>query len=83
VATLTGLGPDWLTLRARRPGAVRLRVRFTPYWELSQGSGCVAPDGPWTRLTLARAGPVKLTTAFSLGRIRATSPRCSSRSIRN
>jgi hypothetical protein len=83
VATLTGLGPDWLTLRAHRPGAVRLRVRFTPYWQLSQGSGCVAPDGPWTRLTLDRAGPVKLTTDFSLGRIRATSPRCSSRSIRN
>ena len=83
VATLIGLGPDWLTLRARRPGAVRLRVRFTPYWVLSQGSGCVAPDGPWTRLTLDRAGPVKLTTDFSLARIGATSPRCSSRSIRN
>jgi hypothetical protein len=83
VATLTGLGPDWLTLRARAPGAVRLRVRFTPYWELVRGSGCVAPDGHWTRLTLRRAGPVKLVTRFSLGRIRATSPRCRSASIPN
>jgi hypothetical protein len=83
VATLTRLGPDWLMLRARLPGTVRLRVRFTPYWALSEGSGCVAPDGPWTRLTLDRAGPVKLTTDFSLGRIGATSPRCSSRSIPN
>jgi hypothetical protein len=78
VATLTRLGPDWLTLRARRPGTVHLRVRFTPYWELSRGSGCVAPDGRWTRLTLRRAGPVRLATSFSLGRIGATSPRCTS-----
>ncbi|HEX3831497.1 MAG TPA: hypothetical protein VHW04_05970 [Solirubrobacteraceae bacterium] len=83
VATLVDLGPDWLTLRARRPGEVRLHVRFTPYWKLSRGSGCVAPDGPWTRLTLDKAGPVKLTTDFSLARIRATSPRCTSRSIPN
>jgi hypothetical protein len=82
-ATLTEMGPDWLTLRARRPGNVRLRVRFTPYWELVRGSGCVAPDGPWTRLTLRRAGPVKLVTSFSLGRIRATSPRCTSGAIAN
>ena len=82
-ATLTGLGPDWLTLRARSPGTVRLHVRFTPYWELVRGSGCVAPDGRWTRLTLRRAGPVKLVTRFSLGRIRATSPRCTSSSIPN
>jgi hypothetical protein len=83
VATLIDLGPDWLTLRARGPGAVRLRVRFTPYWKLSRGSGCVAPDGPWTRLTLERAGPVKLTTDFSVARIGATSPRCTSHSIPN
>jgi hypothetical protein len=78
VATLTGLGPDWLTLRARRPGTVRLRVRFTPYWELSRGSGCVARDGRWTRLTLRAAGPVTLATGFSLSRIGASSPRCTS-----
>ena len=79
VATLTRLGPDSLTLRARRPGTVHLRVRFTPYWELSRGSGCVAPDGRWTRLTLRRAGPDRLATDFSLTRIGATSPRCTSR----
>jgi hypothetical protein len=83
VATLTHLGPDWLTLRARRPGTVRLHVRFSPYWELSSGSGCVAPDGPWTRLTLRRAGPVKLVTQFALDRIGATSPRCTFHSMPN
>ena len=83
VATLTHLGPDWLTLRARRPGAVRLRVRFTPYWALSEGSGCVAPDGRWTRLTLRRAGPVKLVTQFALDRIGASSQRCADPSLPN
>jgi hypothetical protein len=77
VATLTHLGPDSLTLRARAPGPVLVRVHFTPYWALSQGSGCVAPDGRWTRLTLRRAGPVKLVTSFALSRIGATLPRCS------
>jgi hypothetical protein len=51
-------------------------VRFTPYWELTQGRGCVAPDGDATRLTLRRAGPVRLAIRFAPGRIRATAPRC-------
>jgi hypothetical protein len=37
----------------------------------------VAPDGDGTRLTLRRAGPVRLVIRFALERIRATSPRCS------
>ncbi|HEY2259422.1 MAG TPA: hypothetical protein VGH45_06900 [Solirubrobacteraceae bacterium] len=75
-ATLTGLGPDWLSLRARAPGRVVVHVRFSPYWRLERGSGCVAAQGDYTLLTLRRAGPVKLVTDFSLRRIRAASPRC-------
>jgi hypothetical protein len=76
-ATLTQLGPDWLMLRASRPGTVRVHVRFTPYWALARGSGCVEKDGSYTRLVLRRAGPVKLVTRFSLSRIGATTARCS------
>jgi hypothetical protein len=79
VATLTRLGPDWLTLRARRPGGELLHVRFTPYWVLAHGAGCVSKAGPWTRLELREAGPVRLVTRFALTRIGATSPRCTSR----
>jgi hypothetical protein len=75
-ATLTALGPDWLTLRARRRGEVLLHVRFTPYWALARGSGCVEPAGPFTRLRIHRPGPIRLGIDFSLGRIGATSPRC-------
>jgi hypothetical protein len=75
-ATLTALGPDWLTLNARAPGTVYLHVRFTPYWKLVQGSGCVEPAGGFTRLTIKRPGAIKLQTVFSLTRIGASSPRC-------
>ena len=76
-ATLTGLGPDSLTLTAERPGTVLVHVHFTPYWALSEGAGCVAPAGDLTALRLRSAGPVRLVIRFSLGRIGARSPRCS------
>ncbi len=75
-ATLTKLGPDWLTLEAQHAGQVFLHVHFTPYWEITTGSGCVEPAGDFTRLVLRRGGAVKLQTVFSLTRIGATSPRC-------
>jgi hypothetical protein len=77
VATLKAIGPDWLALAARAPGRVLVHVRFSPYWVLGRGSGCVAPDGRYTRLTLRRAGAVRMVMRFSLDRIQASSPRCS------
>jgi hypothetical protein len=76
-ATLTALGPDWLTLRARRAGTTYLHIHFTPYWTLTEGSGCVEPAGNYTKVTLNHAGTAKLQTVFSLTRIGANSPRCS------
>ncbi|MGZ4294429.1 MAG: hypothetical protein ACXVRM_09335 [Solirubrobacteraceae bacterium] len=75
-ATVTAMGPDWIALNAHRPGSVTVHVRFTPYWALAGGSGCVAPDGGATRLTLRQAGPVRLVMRFSVARVRARSPRC-------
>jgi hypothetical protein len=76
-ATLQMLGPDSLTLRATGPGTVLVHLHFTSYWALARGSGCVAPDGNATRLTLRHGGEVQLVTRFSLDRIGADSPRCS------
>jgi hypothetical protein len=73
-ATATAIGPDALTLNARRAGAAFVRVRFTPYWAVS--GGCVAPENGFTKLTLRRAGPVTLTIRFALGRVQARGPRC-------
>jgi hypothetical protein len=75
-ASIEDIGPDWLTLRATRPGRTVLRVRFSPYWVLSQGSGCVAPAGSFTAVTLRHPGPAKVTISFALDRIGARSPRC-------
>jgi hypothetical protein len=77
-ATALALGPDSVTLRAQRPGSALVRVRFTPYWALAGGPGCVAPDGEFTRVTLRRPGVVRLVIRFSPGRIGASSPRCTS-----
>jgi hypothetical protein len=75
-ARLTAVGPDWLALRAARPGAVVLHVHWSPYWELTRGAGCVERDGDDTRIVLRDRGPVRLQTRFGLGRIAASSPRC-------
>jgi hypothetical protein len=75
-ATLTRIDVNSLTLHAQRPGSAFVRVHFTPYWALDQGSGCVGPAGDFTRLTLRAPGTVRLVIRFSLGRIRARTPRC-------
>ena len=77
-ARADALGPNWIKLTATRPGHTLVRVRFTPYWKVSGIGGCVAPgpDG-MIQLTTPRPGPIRLSIAFSLDRIRADSPRCS------
>jgi hypothetical protein len=75
-ATVRAMGSDWIALQARRPGTVLVHVHFTPYWALATGAGCVARDGAATRLTLRRAGPVRLVIRFSARRVAAASSRC-------
>jgi hypothetical protein len=65
-----------MDVKAQRTGTALIRVRFTPYWAVTEGSGCVAPAGGFTRLTVRRAGTLRIAISFSLSRIRATSPRC-------
>ncbi len=75
-ARLSAMGPNSVDLQALRLGTALVRIRFSPYWSLGQGAGCVAPAGDFTSLRLRRPGPVKLVMSFSLGRIGARSPRC-------
>jgi hypothetical protein len=78
-ATLTRIGPDGFTLRAERPGATLVRIRFTPYWRLESGRGCVEPAGDWTRVRLDAPGTVRIGARFSPARVRAKGPRCRGR----
>ena len=76
-ASLTDLGSDWLEVNGLRPGIAIVRVRYSPYWAVTEGDGCVSPDGDFTRLTVRRGGAIKVAMRFSLSRIGATSTRCS------
>ena len=76
-ARLQSVGPNRLRLYASSPGTTLLHVHFTPYWAIVQGSGCVAPAGENTVLTLRRGGEVRLAVRFALDRIGANSARCS------
>jgi hypothetical protein len=76
-ALLTAASSDSLTVRVPRPGSYLVRVRFTPYWALADGHGCVSRGaGEWTRLEAPRAGSYRLAIAFSLARIFEHGPRC-------
>ncbi len=76
-ARLEKLGPNSVSLRALHPGAALVRVRFSPYWKLSGGHGCVEKSGDFTMVKLRSAGSVQLVMSFALSRIGDRSPRCS------
>jgi hypothetical protein len=75
-ARALAMDSDTLDLDVPRAGRVLVRVRFTPYWRIARGHGCVAPAGEWTALTITAPGRVRIATDFALSRVRATSPRC-------
>jgi hypothetical protein len=66
---LTSLGVDSFSLLARAPGSFVVRVRFTRYWTLSSGVGCVSPaPGGWTAVSLRASGTAVIAARFSLAR---------------
>jgi hypothetical protein len=76
-ARVTSITAQQVRLYARRTGSVDLRVRFTPYWNIAYGRGCVEQgEFGWTRLLVDKPGRIVLDTRFAIGRVRADSPRC-------
>ncbi len=74
---LTQLGSDSFTLRAPGAGAYLVRVRFTPYWSISSGRGCVQrARGGWTELRVPSAERAHVKIDFSLARVFGDGPRC-------
>src|SRR6185312_12250982 len=72
-------GTETLTVAVPRAATVRLRVRWSPYWDVTRGDACVASDGAWTQLRIRRSGAVELGMRFSAARIGAHSARCEHR----
>jgi hypothetical protein len=76
-AVLRSLGSSSFTLLAPRPGAYAVRVRFTPYWAIERGRGCVRrTPGGWTEVEAHGAGTLRVDLAFSLTRVFEHGPRC-------
>jgi hypothetical protein len=78
-AVLTDLDSDSFTLRAPVAGTYLVRVRFTPYWQLASGRGCVSRargGGDWTDVRSDAQGSVRVTIGFSLARVFEHGARC-------
>jgi hypothetical protein len=66
-AELVSMTTDSFTLRVERPGALRVLVRGSPYWEMAQRhDGCVGKYGKWTMVRTYRPGRVRVEVSFSL-----------------
>jgi hypothetical protein len=64
---LEAMDHDGFTLQVAHPGTFLVRVRYTPYWQVSAGRGTVGEaQGGWTRVTTNRAGKVAIDAEFSL-----------------
>ena len=68
-ARLVGLAPESFTLRVRTAGRSLVRVRWSPYWGLTAGAGCVRrAAGGWVEVKALRGGTVSVGQRFSLAR---------------
>jgi hypothetical protein len=69
-AGVTRIRPQSFDLRARRAGFTLVRIRFTPYWRVASGHGCVLRGaGGWTLVYALRAGPLRVAAAFDPRRL--------------
>jgi hypothetical protein len=76
-ARVTAWGADSFTLAIASAGTYEVRVRYSPYWNLRTGSGCVGQaSGGWTAVKATRPGVVNVGIAFSLARVFEHGPRC-------
>jgi hypothetical protein len=75
---LTALGHESFALSVSAPGSFLVRVRYTPYWTITSGAGCVsrAPGG-WTRVDALTRARVLVRASFSLSRAFSPGRSCS------
>jgi hypothetical protein len=73
------LTPEGFVVDAAAPGTVLVRVRWTPYWSIQRGSGCVeqAPDG-YTMLDVETPGRFRVGVDVTPWRAISSGPRCHS-----
>jgi hypothetical protein len=71
------LTPQGFVVDASAPGTVLVRVHWTPYWSIEQGTGCVeqGPSG-YTMLDVTTPGRFRVGIDFSPVRAVSSGPRC-------
>ena len=55
-------------LHVSTPADFLVRVKFTPYWSIASGSGCILRHGDWTLARAARPGVFRVAADFSVPR---------------
>ena len=66
---LLTLGHESFALNASGVGSFLVRVRYTPYWTVTSGRGCVSRGaGGWTRIDASQRGRLLVRASFSLSR---------------
>jgi hypothetical protein len=75
---MSRLSVDGFALSVQRPGEFTISERFTPYWAVTRGAGCVSRGaGGWTHVTARSAGPLTVAIRFSPERVLSHGRRCS------
>jgi hypothetical protein len=71
------LTPQGFVVDASAPGTVLVRVHWTPYWSIEQGTGCVEQGpGGYTMLDVTTPGRFRVGIDFSPVRAVSSGPRC-------
>jgi hypothetical protein len=66
-AKLVSMTTDSFTLQVERPGAFKVLVRGSPFWEMARRhDGCVGNYGKWTLVRTYRPGRVRVEVSFSM-----------------
>ena len=83
VGRVSKVAPQAVDLEARRPGYTLVRVRFTPYWQITRGRGCVMRGaGGWTLVYALSSGPMRVEATFDARRLITRKARCTLRQER-
>jgi hypothetical protein len=61
------LDPESFTLPENGTGLYTVKVRWSPYWHVEQGSACIGKAGAWTSVRIDQGGPVRVSMGFSVG----------------
>jgi len=77
---LVKLTPEGFVVDADAPGTVLVKVHWTPYWSIEEGTGCVeqAPSG-FTTLHVTEPGRFRAVVDFAPWRALSDGPRCADR----